>query len=74
MSTEESKLALATSRTMRQSGVLIHTVGVTMDMSLMHLVEIATSDQYVWPGVDREMLWMLKELESQPGNIKYSSQ
>ena len=73
MSPKQTKLALATSESLRKSGVLVHTIGVTMEMSLMHLVEIATSDYYVWLGVDHELLWMLKELEKQPGDINHSS-
>ena len=74
MSSDESKLALAASESLRKCGVLVHTIGVTMEMSLLHLVEIATSDYYVWPDVDHELLSMLKELEKQPGDINHSSQ
>ena len=74
MSTNENKCALHTSESLKKSGVLVQTIGVTMEMSLMHMVEIATSDHYVWPDVDQELLSMLKELEKQPGDINHSSQ
>ena len=70
----QSKFALNASLSLRKSGVLVNTIGVTMEMSLIHLVEIATSDYYAWPGVDHELLSMLKELEKQPGHINHSSQ
>ncbi|KAL9966097.1 hypothetical protein ACROYT_G024116 [Oculina patagonica] len=66
MDSDEAVLVKAASKSLRESGILVQTVGVTMEMNLMHLVEIATSDVYVWPGVDREMLWTLKKLEKQP--------
>ena len=52
----------------RDSNVLAQTVGITDEMSLMTLVQIATSDIYVWPDVDDEMLNELKKLEKQPCN------
>lgn len=52
----------------RDSNVLVQTVGITDEMSLMTLVQIATSDIYVWPDVDDEMLNELKKLEKQPCN------
>ena len=63
---DENDLVKDASKSLRESGILVQTVGITLDMNLMHLVEIATSDIYVWPGVDREMLWTLKKLEKQP--------
>lgn len=74
MSPKQNNLALATSESLKKSGVLVHTIGITMEMSLMHLLGIATSDYYVWPGVDDDLLSMLKELEKQPGDINHPSQ
>ena len=54
------------SQALRDSGILVHAVGVTMEMSLQHLVETATSEVYVWPEVDDEMLKELKKLEKKP--------
>lgn len=70
----DAESALAASKSLRKSGVLVNTIGVTMEMSLMYLVEIATSDYYVWADVDDELLSMLEELEKQPGGINHSSQ
>ena len=74
MRPRESKLASATSESLKKSGVLVNTIGITMEMNLMHSLEIATSDYYVWPGVDHDLLGMLKELEKKPGVINHSSQ
>lgn len=45
---------------------MVQTVGISTEMSLFNLVAIATSDIYVWNGVDAEMLGGLKKLEEEP--------
>jgi len=70
----DAESALAASKSLRKSGVLVNTIGVTMEMSLMYSVEIATSDYYVWPGFDNELYAILDELQKQPGGINHSSQ
>ena len=66
MDSDDSSVVNAASKSLRESGILVQTVGVTLDMNLMQLVDMATSDLYVWPGVDTEMLWLLKKLEKAP--------
>ncbi|KAJ7370155.1 hypothetical protein OS493_033780 [Desmophyllum pertusum] len=61
MDSDDSSVVNAASKSLRESGILVQTVGVTLDMNLMQLVDMATSDLYVWPGVDTEMLWLLKK-------------
>lgn len=70
MDFEESSAVQAATKELKDANVLVQTVGVTMEMNLMHLVEIATSDVYVWPGVDHEMLSGLKKLEKEPCHFK----
>ena len=65
---EESDAVDEVAQEFRDSNVLVQTVGITDEMSLMTLVQIATSDIYVWPDVDDEMLNELKKLEKQPCN------
>lgn len=65
---DESDAVDEVAQEFRDSNVLVQTVGITDEMSLMTLVQIATSDIYVWPDVDDEMLNELKKLEKQPCN------
>lgn len=66
MDSDEYDLVKAAATSLKESGILVQTVGVTMNLNLMHLVEIATSDVYVWPSVDSELLGSLNKLEKQP--------
>ncbi|PFX32403.1 uncharacterized protein LOC111320879 [Stylophora pistillata] len=63
---EESDALDEAAQELKDANVLVQTVGITNEMSLMTMVQIATSDIYVWPEVDNEMLNELRKLEKQP--------
>lgn len=70
---DESSTVGSAAQALRDAGILVQTVGITMEMSLFNLVSIATSDIYVWPGVDAEMLGNLKKLQKEPCNWEVTS-
>ena len=61
----------ATVQELKDSGVLMESVAIYMDdrLNLPNLMAIASSDIYVWPGVDTEMLASLKTLGKKPCDL-----
>lgn len=68
---EEGSLMEATVQELKDSGVLMESVAIYMDdrLNLPNLMAIASSDIYVWPGVDTEMLASLKTLGKKPCDL-----
>ena len=68
---EEEHLLEAASRALKDSGVLVQSINIPEmedTVNLINLVEIASSDVYVWNEVDNELLTQLKKLEREPCN------
>ena len=56
---------------LKDSGILVESVGIDLDdrLNLHNLMTIASSDNYVWPGIDTEMLNSLTKLEKMPCDL-----
>lgn len=68
---EEEHRLEAASRALKDSGILVQSINIPEmedTVNLMNLVEIASSDVYVWNEVDNELLTQLKKLEREPCN------
>ena len=68
---EEEHRLEAASRALKDSGTLVQSINIPEmedTVNLMNLVEIASSDVYVWNEVDNELLTRLKKLEREPCN------
>ena len=63
---DEGALAESAAQDLKDSGIIVQTVGISDELSLANLVALATSDDYVWPEVDDEMLANLRKLGKEP--------
>ena len=63
---DEGTLAESAAQDLKDSGIIVQTVGISDDMSLANLVALATSDIYVWPDVGDELLANLRKLGKEP--------
>lgn len=68
---EEEYRLEAASRALKDSGILVQSINIPEvedTVNLMNLVKIASSNIYVWNGVNNEFLTQLRKLENEPCN------